>query len=290
MDILKEVFPELFTTHTQNQLMPTGVDYFDHLSGGGLLKDSFVAIIGPSGHGKTTIMCQVWASYIESNERALFISTEQAFMGDIASRTQTLMTGQSKKEFLKGNLSESLKNKLRSKAAHWEQFGIFESWVNKEELAFLNELEKLILSKRPEIVLLDGWQRVADLIVKDSQNPKLDLRENLQGLKNLAIRHQVPIIVSHQLSGVAASKRNVKSISHFDAQEDKDFVHRFDMSIFFARTNSEGITTMVTGKSRHSAPAQAEVRLRGEFCKFEFVEDPDLSDESLDVNCMDDWS
>ncbi|EDM29127.1 hypothetical protein LNTAR_14962 [Lentisphaera araneosa HTCC2155] len=284
--ILIDIFAELSKKVTENKLTPTGVDYIDKLLDGGLLEDDFVNFMGPSGYGKTTIMNQLLASYVEASRRALLISTEQSFKGDIASRWQTLMTGESKNAFLSGHVDERAQALLKTKITHWEKFAIFESWAKKEKLDLLLEIEQLIIQEQPEVVLFDGWQRAADLVTKGSKNSKLDLREALQGLKNLAIKHQIPIMITHQLNGVAASKGNVNAISQFDAQEDKDFVHRFDMSIVFSRTNIDGVTIMQTGKSRHSEPSQVEVRLNGEFCKFELVDEGQDSEEMNDFGSI----
>lgn len=216
--------------------IPTGFQPLDDILGGGLLAEDLLLLGGPQGIGKTITVLQ-WARNIaraghalavvvcyEHSENHLFhrllclesINPEEAHPNGVTlEEVRNIVLHTIAEKGHVAGIESILWNLPAAKAAwdritqYWENLNIVTGNPLKTTLEVLDTCLAWATRRRPEVVLfVDYLQKVPYLGVWGGKPPDEDTRISLvvQGLKNLALSYEVPIVAV-----VAAEKAGLKA-------------------------------------------------------------------------------
>lgn len=274
---------------------PINVDYVDELLGGGMCDGEMIGMLAPSGGGKTTFSLQCFVS-LSMKEQAAYISCEQKPAGDLMQRISSLLTGAPKTSFgIVGNglnaSSEQAFSQAEERIERFRQNGVFID-ATRQDIRSIDDLMRPIMEKisagfRPRAVFLDWWGRIRSTLLRNNKfkSESEERRMSSDWLMQLK-RYCDPvedggtganIIITHQLSGEAASRSPGKISSSHDAQEDKSFNNMFDF-VLVAGAKDHGTKEVkwIAGKSRSRDNVEVRTRLDGLRCRFVLMSETDI--------------
>jgi hypothetical protein len=267
-----------------------GVPFLDLPLGGGTRYGEAVGFIAPSGGGKTTIALQVAAGQVRHQKHVLYLSAEQPYEGDIATRICALATGM-KREAFDGGFAKIPPDALALLDTAMPLWNTYFHFVDLSDLDY--EIQDVPAIFRPyedllrqgihaELIILDWWGEVRDRL-EETNSKKFDSaqrresRSYLSALKrciksdpsDLKNRPGTRLLVTHQLSGQASSKSPTYRVRTKDAQEDKNFDNRMDFCFVASGKDSDDNVRFYLDKARSTANWQGVYRLDGPHCLFE---------------------
>jgi RecA/RadA recombinase len=268
-----------------------GVKFIDEMLDGGVAPGELIGILAPSGGGKSTIGCMILAACVATSRNCWYYSTEQKLKGDLFIRFCCLATGLQRKVFSAGWKAvpadtKELLTKAKPRYLKYSKFADVSTTKYQSLDGLFEEVHKDIANNEPPgCIVIDWWGRLSDQLninnpsIKSDPQARRHDRDNLHKLKQFAEEFNCPIIVLHQLSGVANEKGPKAKLTGAHAQENKTFPNMFDFCFIIGNRDSDNIATVHTDKARSTAKTTRKQKLNGAFCRFE---DPDNFDS--DVN------
>jgi RecA/RadA recombinase len=281
----------------------TGLCFIDKLLGGGLQMGELMAILAPSGGGKTTFAVQISAEMVKRAKHVIYLSTEQQLRGDLATRMLVLATAMERDDFTSAfeDYPEELKQRVMACEGVWRKYFHFidcggerfdeNGQKIKEDLSNTDELMQLVAQCRKKfkdegvgLVILDWWGSLKNQMIRANAdklyNETAIRRSSQQWLQRLSVYVQemdTNMLLFHQLSGEAAEKSaNHKPSSH-SAQEDKNFNNYFDFCFTVSQRDEEHRAWLVADKARAVETDATRIKLVGNKCMWVGANDPDYA-------------
>lgn len=179
----------------------TGISYFDETHKMGWFPGELVGVVGRTYVGKSWLLMFFGLMAWQFGKRVLFISPEMSIEETEARFDGMLMAKNNIKvevaDLYRGYVpTEEMKTLARetsSEEGHWM------TYASSEEGHFgLASLGQLAWKHKPDLLLIDGLPLLES--GKRGQQIWESIKELSYGLKNLAVHHNVAVIVSHQAS------------------------------------------------------------------------------------------
>jgi DNA repair protein RadA/Sms len=215
----------------------TGLSEFDHVLGGGLVKDSVVLIGGDPGVGKSTLLLQI-LTQLSSTMKAIYVTGEESLQ-------QVVMRAKRLK-------------------------------VNADALQLLAEtsLERIVeLCKKakPAVIVIDSIQTMGCAQVSAAAGSVSQLRECTARLVHYAKQEQVAIFLAGHvtkegmLAGPRVLEHMVDSVLYFEGRSDSRFRVIRAVKNRFGAVNEIGVFAMTdSGLKQVSNPSALFLSARGE--------------------------
>ena len=200
--------------------IPTGFELLDSYLGGGLVPESLVLVGGPPGTGKTVFVVQVArniAAAAKDNKTAacvvcfehgeVYLYHRLLCMESILSGSETgltmddirraVLTNESEEPGLEALLasSEAAKDAWSRIVQYWERLFLIKGHPVKTTLNVLDIYLNRLRSQYTTVVLfVDYLQKIPVFSAGIELTPERQIRTVIEGLKNLALAHGVPIV------------------------------------------------------------------------------------------------
>ena len=200
----------------QEDRFSTGIEEFDRVLGGGIVKGSVVLVAGEPGIGKSTLLLQL-AGILSSSKKILYVSGEES-AAQIKIRAKRLGIG-SKDLFILTSTDVSA----------------IDSQIEKE---------------RPAVVIIDSVQTLEIEGVNSSAGSVSQVRESSQYLTHRAKQQNIPLFLVGQVTkdgSVAGPKileHMVDTVLYFEGEQNKPFRILRAVKNRFGSTNEVGIFEM----------------------------------------------
>ncbi|MFA5104247.1 MAG: DNA repair protein RadA [Candidatus Margulisiibacteriota bacterium] len=194
----------------------TGIEEFDRVLGGGIVKGSAILVAGEPGIGKSTLLLQL-AGILSASKKVLYISGEES----------------------------AAQIKLRSK-----RLGI-----NSKDLFIftstnISQIDEQIEQEKPAVVIVDSVQTLEIEGVNSSAGSVSQVRESSQYLTQRAKQQNIPLFLVGQVTkdgSVAGPKileHMVDTVLYFEGEQNKPFRILRAVKNRFGSTNEVGIFEM----------------------------------------------
>lgn len=297
-DIFSEGGPVNFLNQTAK--IPTGVSFIDRFLNGGVYPTTTLAIIAPTGSGKTTLGLQLAMESVRRKRHVAYLSIEQPFDGDIALRISTLMADSKRSDWEKGpdRVPPKVLERYKRNAPLWQEYFHWnDTWTDPSRM--IRDVAELFVpvdhlirqGKKPFMMILDWWHLVrADLRMFAPSTKEADVRDylykQLAGLLQRSKQREIVLVVLQQLRGAkGAQRRSVGTV--YDGMEDSSFGQLFDFAIVGAKLDADYNTIFKLDKARGAREMIQHVHLNGERCRFESY-DPDSTSRVLNIEDFED--
>lgn len=217
----KGVKPSLMSeiTASSSERLKTGIEEFDRVLGGGIIKGSLVLVGGDPGIGKSTILTQVCKALSDQDTDVLYISGE-----------------------------ESLQQiKLRA-----ERLGSFTEHMKLLCETDLDIIEDVITSEKPEVCVIDSIQTMYRPDITGAPGSQMQVRESTGLLLQLAKGLGVTVFVVGHVTkeGVVAGPRMlehmVDTVLYFEGDPQSPYRILRGVKNRFGSTNEIGVFEMST--------------------------------------------
>ena len=159
--------------------------------------EDFILIVSRPGVGKSWLLIMILLYAWERGNRVLLFSTEMS-IGALKRRASALIARLSYGLIKAGRLHESEYESYKETLREYEKDDRF-MIVGNDTTLKRSTIEQNIIMQKPDLVGIDGYYMVEDDIEKYSKDD-LKMGGIWKSGKKLAKRHQVPIIVTHQLN------------------------------------------------------------------------------------------
>jgi DNA repair protein RadA/Sms len=214
--------------------LAAGIDEFDRVTGGGLVRGSVLLLGGDPGIGKSTLLIEVAAAYARNGHRAVYISGEEAVA------------------------------QVRLRA---ERLGLGEAAV---ELAAETSVEDIVATlsqgKAPQLTVIDSIQTMWTQTVEAAPGTVTQVRGSAAELIRFAKRTGgVVILVGHvtkdgQIAGPRVVEHMVDAVMAFEGEGSQHFRILRAMKNRFGPTDEIGVFEM-TGTGLREVPNPSELFL-----------------------------
>jgi DNA repair protein RadA/Sms len=214
----------------------TGLSEFDHVLGGGLVKDSVVLIGGDPGIGKSTIMLQILAQLSQAMP-AIYVTGEESLQ-QVVMRAQRLEVNADALQLLADTSLERI----------------------------LDQLQKA----KPSVVVIDSIQTIGCAHVNSAPGSVSQLRECTARLVQYAKHNQVALFLAGHvtkegmLAGPRVLEHMVDSVLYFEGRSDSRYRVIRAVKNRFGAVNELGVFAMTdTGLKQVSNPSALFLSARG---------------------------
>ena len=219
----------------EEERISTNIGELDRVLGGGIVAGSLMLVGGDPGIGKSTLLLQVCQNLAADNHEVLYISGE-----------------------------ESLKQiKIRA-----QRIGEFKDSLSLLCETNLNEIEEVVKSKKPEVVIIDSIQTMYNEAVSAAPGSVSQVRESTGTLMMLAKTSGIAIfIVGHVTKeGVVAGPRvlehMVDTVLYFEGDRHASYRILRGVKNRFGSTNEIGVFEM-QGNGLREVTNPSEFMLNG---------------------------
>lgn len=237
----------------------TGISYFDDKHQLGWLPGEVVGVVGRTYVGKSWLLLFFGIMAWQFGHRVLFISPEMS-IEETEARFDGLLMGKNDipvdvGDLYRGYVPTAEMKELAEEVAGKE--GRWTTYASTDEGRFsLAALGQLTWQHKPDILIVDGLP----LLESGRRNQQIweTIKELSYGLKNLSVRHNVAVIISHQATRRAhnvARPPGLHEISLGDA-----FAQACDRIIALSRPQQdEDILRLTIQKFRRGTPHHAGI-------------------------------
>jgi DNA repair protein RadA/Sms len=194
----------------------SGIEEFDRVLGGGIVKGSAVLVAGEPGIGKSTLMLQL-AGILSSSKKVLYVSGEES----------------------------AAQIKIRAK-----RLGINSAQLMILTSTDVSAVEAQIEKEKPSAVIVDSVQTLEIEGVSSSAGSVSQVRESSQYLTQAAKQQNIPLFLVGQVTkdgSVAGPKileHMVDTVLYFEGEQNKPFRILRAVKNRFGSTNEVGIFEM----------------------------------------------
>lgn len=197
--------------------IPTGIEEFDRVLGGGLVQGSIVLIAGDPGIGKSTILLQTSGLLCEKNKKVLYVSAEES--------------------------ANQIKLRAQRLAVNADSLYIYPQ-TNFE--CIKNEIEDL----KPDVVIIDSIQAIYTQNVQSSAGSVSQIRECCNYLMQIAKSQNITMLtIGHvtkegNIAGPKVLEHMVDTVIYFEGDKYKSYRLLRAMKNRFGNTSEVGIFEM----------------------------------------------
>ncbi len=236
----------------------TGMSFFDEKVKLGWQPGELIGVVGRTYVGKSWMLLFFGLMAWKFDKRVVFVSPEMSIEETEARFDGLLMAQHDIKvevsQLYRGYVPTDEMKALAAEVAHRKEWI---TYASADEGRFgLAELGRLIWEHKPDIMIVDG------LPLLESGNKRQQIWESIKelsyGLKNLAVRHNLTILISHQATRRAhnvARPPGLHEVAYGDA-----FVQACDRVLALSRPQHEETTLRVTvQKFRRGRPQQGGI-------------------------------
>jgi len=194
----------------------TGIEEFDRVLGGGIVKGSAILVAGEPGIGKSTLLLQL-AGILSSSKKVLYISGEES--------------------------AAQIKLRSRRLGINSKDLFIFTSTT-------VSQIDEQIEKEKPAVVIVDSVQTLEIEGVNSSAGSVSQVRESSQYLTQRAKQQNIPLFLVGQVTkegSVAGPKileHMVDTVLYFEGEQNKPFRILRAVKNRFGSTNEVGIFEM----------------------------------------------
>ncbi|MGH2482531.1 MAG: RAD55 family ATPase, partial [Ktedonobacteraceae bacterium] len=157
---------------------PTGVPQLDLVLGGGLPRGSLIAVFGPPGSGKTTLVCQIAFAAASRGQHVLLLTA-------LAETTHKLVQHLQGFRFYDPNL-----------LGHNLQVFSMQQFLEQDVNTAIQEIVQAVSREQARLVIIDGFQVLRDLSASTAATRQqlyiLGTRLSLQGITTLVTSEAAP--------------------------------------------------------------------------------------------------
>ena len=275
---------------------PTGITWFDDMSGGGARSRKLWGLLAPSGGGKTTFASQLSVSWSrQSEDHHVFLALyEQPPEGDITARLLGLAMNEEVDKFRECSFDDMPEETQRralemskplEDRVHILNFsepgeglrGLADIQEALEKAGKLETLESMEASgkmKPPVIVVLDWFLPMISRMMASSGAMAVggDLRgyglRFMDEIKVFKNKYNVLPLITHQLNPTASGSSAARAPTWNDAAEWKGFAWMMDDCYAVGNRTEEDVAIMLSSKARAHASNKMMVRLDGARSRF----------------------
>lgn len=216
--------------------IPTGIVHFDEVVRLGWLPGDLVGIVGRTYLGKSWMLVYFGVCAWQAGHSVLFVSPEMT-IEETEARLDALLAAKHDipvevTELYRGYVPSEKFRELASKVSSSQRWMTYTTGI--ESSLSLAELGRLLRQYKPDILIVDGLP----LLESRRQQIWESIKDLSYGLKNLAVSHNLPILVSHQANRQAyntARPPGLHEISMGDA-----FAQACDRVLALSRPKVEG--------------------------------------------------
>lgn len=194
----------------------TGIEEFDRVLGGGIVKGSAILVAGEPGIGKSTLLLQL-AGILSSSKKVLYISGEES--------------------------AAQIKLRAGRLGINSKDLFIFTSTT-------VSQIDEQIEKEKPSVVIVDSVQTLEIEGVNSSAGSVSQVRESSQYLTQRAKQQNIPLFLVGQVTkegSVAGPKileHMVDTVLYFEGEQNKPFRILRAVKNRFGSTNEVGIFEM----------------------------------------------
>ena len=262
------------------QVIPSGIEFFDAMLGGGFRAGNAYGVLAPSGGGKTTLAAQVSTSMAAQGRTVALVCTEQsADEPEFIDRFWSLVTRRPTTDF-DGHDDDT---KFPIELVNDNDRAVGEI-VRKNILFYdfskqpgdMDEIRAIaagISGRKPDIILIDWAGSFAKQLIL-AKHPLADNETN--ALKHIADEcalvsreFGIPVVVFHQLR--PDCNNPMQKYEHTDANMCKQFFFNLSYGIVIHPRDENDVLVIRTTKGRWLGRSDQMAVLRGALSRFEGV-------------------
>ena len=274
--------------------IPFGVDFLDEMLHGGFSPGTSIAVIGPTGGGKTFLAVNVAFAQMMQRNYVLWCTYEQPLTGDIAERLTAKSTGVSLPDVRGKTLDQISDAGVQRLLDIQDNFGEFmvmrdfsqplrdeQGNLLPDELQRIGTAEDIIeaaevmcnVGKRPTMLIVDWLGEMVSLIagatnkdlVKDFQSIAM---MQLTVLQNWCRSNNVTLLLFHQLNAELNSSSPFRVPQKNDGMYWRGLPTKMDETLIMGTMRSSQVCLIASGKNRTGIPTVRKIRLDGDNVRF----------------------
>ena len=268
---------------------PTGFTPGDLLLNGGTLPTECYGILGPSGGGKTLMALQITGSLAKRHKRVAYFGYEQPAK-DLQPRLLSFVA-KIHIDKIRDRKFADIEEKYRKKLL--KAAGLCRGYVDLVDRASegnsISEIDLYVrkqadAGRKPDMVVIDWmWPlilRMAAISSRQQRPERIELQEAMDGLKAIAAKHKICLLILHQLSTEMVKKSPSNKPAWFNSAEAGSFAWLLHYCFAIGRADGNGYCWLVGSKSRNAANKDVLVRLNGGMNRFDPVDNSMTYDPS----------
>jgi len=267
---------------------PTGVGFWDMLTGGGTSENECYGILGPTGGGKTLLAVQLACSMAERGQDVEYFTYEQSakelqprILSCAAKISSIRISGK-----CWADIDEAAKKKITIAADICKnRLHVHDRSSEGSSISdIVNTVRQRIDEGRtPRMVIVDWiWPlilRITATSQRRNEQERMVLQKATDDFKAAASKYGVTFLLLHQISTEMAKKSPSKKPEWFNSAEAGSFAWLLHYCIAIGRADTQGYCWMVGSKARNAKKQSALVLLNGEFNRFESTKQSMIYDE-----------
>jgi len=268
---LNKALDDSWKEGTSNIIIPSGLLSLDKMLNGGFTTDRLYTIGAAPGTGKTSLAQQVIIKALKKQYGVLFFSMEME-RKNLFSRFLAHFSEINPFRILINNIFEHEKDRFTEAREEWNRLSTNYFMTEKGHLT-LPEMESVLKRKLRaspiKLIVVDYIQIMALRNAKNINEASL-IKENINGLQDLATKYHVSVIVLSQLTKSAlGEKPGLKALKGSGGiAEDSDCVINLWSDSEDDQQQSRKIVNVEVAKNRNGPRGDIVINFDGEFNKF----------------------
>lgn len=262
------------------KIVPSGIEFFDAMLGGGFRAGNGYGVFAPSGGGKTTLAAQIATTMAAQGRKVALICTEQsADEPEFIDRFWSLVTRRPTTDF-EGH-DDDTKFPLELVSDKDRQIGeivrqnvmFYDFSKHPGDMDEVRSIAAGMSGAPPDIILIDWAGSFAKQLIM-AKHPLADNETN--ALKHIADEcalisreNAIPVVVFHQLR--PDCNNPMQQYDHTDSNMCKQFVFNLSYALVLHPRDENDVLVIRTTKGRWIARSEQMVVLRGALSRFEGV-------------------
>lgn len=293
LDLMDVDNPELANSVSSPRI-PTSCGPIDALMGGGITRQEFMGILGPTGGGKTMLGIQLAVSMAQTGRHVCYFSYEGSVKRDLKDRAWACGVGapisrfQGKRfprpgESSPEDLDPELVNRLRQLGPMVNHLHAYDMNESTTGFGGVSEIESLIqgeiaLGRPPSLIVLDWLScmagRYLPTVAKSMGRKELSItdviKQVIAQLDALRKTYDCAVVVLQQLNGEAGNRGAGSKKTAYEAMDCKTMHYLMDSCLVIdsVLNKSDGLTKLIQSKGRNDGVQELWVALDKRVSRF----------------------
>ena len=272
--------------HDKIVTIPTGVDHFDDMLGGGYPLKSLIVFLAPTGVGKSLVMCSSAAHALKGGYNVLYITMEMS-EEKIAQRIDSNIMDLDSKDLLKLTKNKYVSEFEKMKESTMGKLIIKEYGTGSASITNFNALIQELNMKQdfvPNIIFIDYLNICGSSRAGKGVNSYEKVKYIAEELRSVAMENNVPVVTATQANreGINSSDLDLTNTS-----ESIGLPQTADAMIALTATDemrNNGLMKTIKLKNRFGDPTYKKVHMIGvDYPKMKVF---DLPDQPAHINAM----